>query len=132
MCVCVFVCVCVWVGGWVGGCVHCSRCALNLLTLCGGGGGADVCVRLCVEVCLHQLLSAAADPVTVLRFGLSVAWLHHRMSCRSLREAEKKSWRLRVPIMSLWALWVTSRHATSVWQGTWFSVGIGPASKATQ
>ena len=24
------------------------------------------------------------------------------------------------------------RHATSVWQVNWFSVGIGPASKATQ
>ena len=24
------------------------------------------------------------------------------------------------------------RHATSVWQGNWFSVGIGPVSNATQ
>ena len=27
---------------------------------------------------------------------------------------------------------VSARHATSVWQGNWFSVGIGPISKATQ
>ena len=25
-----------------------------------------------------------------------------------------------------------TRHTTSVWQGNWFSVGIGPVSKATQ
>ena len=27
---------------------------------------------------------------------------------------------------------VVVRHATSVWQGNWFSVAIGPDSKATQ
>ena len=28
--------------------------------------------------------------------------------------------------------WSVPRHATSVWQGNWFSVGIGPVSMATQ
>ena len=28
--------------------------------------------------------------------------------------------------------WIGSRHATSVRQGNWFSVGIGPVGEATQ
>ena len=51
--------------------------------------------------------------------------------CSPLFHAEDRAHALSTPLTIPW-LAGSTRHATGMWQGNWFSVAIGPVSKATR